>query len=56
MLLPVEERRQEEEEADTDPRWDLVRQLVEYKKFKDAAIISKNVNSCRKTSSDGKAI
>lgn len=36
MLLPVEERPEEEEEED-DPRWDLVRQLVEYKKFKDAA-------------------
>ncbi len=35
MLLPVEERPELEEEE--DPRWDLVRQLVEYKKFKDAA-------------------
>jgi segregation and condensation protein A len=37
MLLPVEERRTEEDEDEEDPRWDLVRQLVEYKKFKDAA-------------------
>lgn len=37
MLLPVEEREDLEEEEE-DPRWDLVRQLVEYKKFKDAAI------------------
>jgi len=37
MLLPVEERGEVEEEDDEDPRWDLVRQLVEYKKFKDAA-------------------
>ena len=36
MLLPVEEREEMEEEED-DPRWDLVRQLVEYKKFKDIA-------------------
>jgi segregation and condensation protein A len=36
MLLPVEERGEMEEEEE-DPRWDLVRQLVEYKKFKDAA-------------------
>jgi segregation and condensation protein A len=36
MLLPVEERGEQEEDED-DPRWDLVRQLVEYKKFKDAA-------------------
>ena len=37
MLLPVEERAEETEEEEEDPRWDLVRQLVEYKKFKDAA-------------------
>jgi segregation and condensation protein A len=38
MLLPVEERPDLEDEEDgDDPRWDLVRQLVEYKKFKDAA-------------------
>lgn len=38
MLLPAEERAPEEEEEEgADPRWDLVRQLVEYKKFKDAA-------------------
>ena len=37
MLLPVEDRPEMEEEEDDDPRWDLVRQLVEYKKFKDAA-------------------
>lgn len=36
MLLPVEERPELEEEEE-DPRWDLVRQLLEYKKFKDAA-------------------
>ena len=38
MLLPVEERPVLDAEEDgVDPRWDLVRQLVEYKKFKDAA-------------------
>lgn len=37
MLLPVEDRSEEEEEEEADPRWDLVRQLVEYKKFKDIA-------------------
>ena len=37
MLLPVEERPELEAEEE-DPRWDLVRQLVEYKKFKDAAL------------------
>jgi len=37
MLLPVESRPDLDEEDEEDPRWDLVRQLVEYKKFKDAA-------------------
>lgn len=37
MLLPVEDRPEIEDEEE-DPRWDLVRQLVEYKKFKDAAL------------------
>ena len=39
MLLPVDRRATEEgvEEEWVDPRLDLVRQLVEYKKFKDAA-------------------
>ena len=37
MLLPVESRPDQDEEDEEDPRWDLVRQLVEYKKFKDAA-------------------
>ena len=39
MLLPVSRRTAEEPEEDwVDPRLDLVRQLIEYKKFKDAAI------------------
>jgi len=39
MLLPVESRSAEEESDEewVDPRLDLVRQLIEYKKFKDAA-------------------
>ncbi|MDF7824158.1 segregation/condensation protein A [Pontiellaceae bacterium B12227] len=37
MLLPVDERKDNDDEEEEDPRWDLVRQLVEYKKFKDAA-------------------
>lgn len=37
MLLPEEDRSEELEDED-DPRWDLVRQLVEYKKFRDAAL------------------
>ena len=40
MLLPVSRRMTEEgsDEEWVDPRLDLVRQLIEYKKFKDAAI------------------
>jgi len=37
LLLPDEARGPVEEDDEDDPRWDLVRQLVEYKKFKDAA-------------------
>ena len=39
MLLPVSRRVAESDEAEewVDPRLDLVRQLIEYKKFKDAA-------------------
>ena len=37
-LLPVEQQAQvENEEDEEDPRWELIRQLVEYKKFKDVA-------------------
>jgi segregation and condensation protein A len=37
-LLPVEKQVQAEgEDEGEDPRWELIRQLVEYKKFKDAA-------------------
>jgi len=38
-LLPVEQQVQAEgDEEVNDPRWELIRQLVEYKKFKDAAM------------------
>jgi segregation and condensation protein A len=37
-LLPADQQVQlEGEEEGEDPRWELIRQLVEYKKFKDAA-------------------
>jgi segregation and condensation protein A len=37
-LLPVDQQvTVEEDEDQIDPRWDLIRQLVEYKKFKDMA-------------------
>jgi segregation and condensation protein A len=38
MLLPVDLQGPVEEEGeDEDPRWELIRQLIEYKKFKEAA-------------------
>lgn len=36
-LLPAHAQPPEEDAEEDDPRWDLIRQLVEYKKFKDAA-------------------
>lgn len=36
-LLPKHQQPPEEETEDEDPRWELIRQLIEYKKFKDAA-------------------
>ncbi len=38
-LLPVDQQAviEGEEDDEVDPRWELIRQLVEYKKFKDAA-------------------
>src|SRR5450755_328888 len=36
-LLPVDQQPPDEEADEEDPRWDLIRQLIEYKKFKEAA-------------------
>jgi segregation and condensation protein A len=36
-LLPADQQPPEEEADEDDPRWDLIRQLIEYKKFKEAA-------------------
>jgi segregation and condensation protein A len=36
-LLPVHQQPPDEAAEEEDPRWELVRQLIEYKKFKDAA-------------------
>src|SRR5438270_736277 len=38
-LLPVDLQPPDEEAEDDDPRWDLIRQLIEYKKFKEAAVL-----------------
>lgn len=39
MLLPRDERPEDdpEDESSADPRWELVQQLIEYQRFKDAA-------------------
>jgi len=37
MLLPVDQQMAEEDADEDDPRWELIRQLIEYKKFKEAA-------------------
>ncbi len=37
VLLPHDQRPPEDEAEEDDPRWELIRQLVEYKKYKDAA-------------------
>src|SRR5216110_1921182 len=36
-LLPVDQQAPDEDAGEDDPRWDLIRQLIEYKKFKEAA-------------------
>ncbi len=36
-LLPVDQQMPDDDEDEDDPRWELIRQLVEYKKFKEAA-------------------
>ena len=46
MLLPKKERFSEtEDENEIDPRWELVQQLIEYKKFKNAALELEDVIS-----------
>ena len=53
MLLPVSRRVAEGgEEEWVDPRLDLVRQLIEYKKFKDAAIRLETMEALRANSFD----
>ena len=36
-LLPIDQQPPDEEAEEDDTRWDLIRQLIEYKKFKEAA-------------------
>jgi segregation and condensation protein A len=37
-LLPRDQQPPEEDADEDDPRWELIRQLIEYKKFKEAAV------------------
>ena len=54
MLLPVDRRTANEDgnENWVDPRLDLVRQLVEYKKFKDAALRLEKMEALRQNAFD----
>src|ERR1700756_911027 len=36
-LLPLDQQPPEQDAEEDDPRWDLIRPLIEYKKFKEAA-------------------
>jgi segregation and condensation protein A len=36
-LLPLDQQPPEDDAEEDDPRWELIRQLIEYKKFKEAA-------------------
>ena len=36
-LLPIDQQPPEDDAEEDDPRWDIIRQLIEYKKFKEAA-------------------
>lgn len=48
MLLPVEEHPLEEELEEQDPREELVRKLLEYKKFKEAAMLLRTKEEYRR--------
>jgi segregation and condensation protein A len=54
MMLPVDRRQTDEgtDEEWVDPRLDLVRQLIEYKKFKDAAIRLETMEALQSDSFD----
>lgn len=46
-LLPVHQQPPDEMAEEEDPRWELVRQLIEYKKFKDAAAHLQNCEAAQ---------
>lgn len=47
MLLPIEQQEEEEEDEEFDPHSELIRQLIEYKKFKEAADGLKKMEEAR---------
>jgi segregation and condensation protein A len=48
MLLPPEENLQEEELEEPDPRAELVKRLLEYKRFKEAALVLRQKEEYRR--------
>ena len=48
MLLPPEEKPEEEELEEPDPRAELVKRLLEYKRFKEAALLLRKKEQYRK--------
>ncbi len=48
MLLPPDETPQEEEMEEADPRAELVKRLLEYKKFKEAALLLRQKEEYRR--------
>jgi segregation and condensation protein A len=46
-LLPVDQQMADEEAEEEDPRFELIRQLIEYKKFKEAAANLRNQEALR---------
>jgi segregation and condensation protein A len=46
-LLPVDQQPPEEDAEEDDPRWDLIRQLIEYKKFRKRRQNCISANSTR---------
>src|SRR5215471_12873198 len=53
-LLPRDQQPPEEDAAEDDPRWELIRQLIEYKKFKRLPRNSIYARWSKKESSSGK--
>ena len=50
-LLPRQLQPPDEEVEEDDPRWELIRQLIEYRKFKDAAGFLASANPIRPAAS-----